>query len=184
MMILFKFFLCCLVIIIQCGFTQDYIRYTEVKSYGKILQPNYQIKTERVYLGIYTNTCYFNGKNRVFVSGFSSSLKTPPFTYDNVDYVPSVELVKKYNKAYNAGLRVGDELLEYNGKEITNEKHLTLLISRTYIGTISRIKFRRNGFIYDITILPEIREIGHSFYTPVFVYKVDCSRILQIIQNS
>lgn len=148
----------------------------------QIIPPNYNIKTDQIYLGIHTNTCYINNKPKVIVAGFLSSSKTPLKKQNNTIYVPSFQNVIQNNPSYQAGLRLGDEILAYNGKEVTNEKHLTLLISRTLIGTTARIKLLRKGEIYEASIFPEVRYANGSLYNDLVVYKWSCANLHHLIR--
>lgn len=150
------------------------------QSNGHIIHPNYNVRTNKIYLGLYTHTCYINGRQGVFVAGFTSSLHTPLKQYNDIIYVPSYQTVLDHNPAYQGGLRIGDEILVYNEKLVTNEKHLSLLISRTLIDTSVRIKFNRNGQIGEVSLFPEIKELGVSLHDYHIVYKKDCHFLQQV----
>lgn len=168
------------VMIMECSIVNADI--PSLQYQREIIYPNYHIKTDQIYLGIRTNTCYFNGKSRVVVAGFLSSLKMPLKKHNNIMYVPSLQNVVRYNPSYQAGLRFGDEILEYNGQDVNNERHFTLLISRTLIGTSARIKVLRGGDVYEMSIFPEIRYVDGSLYNNLVVYKLSCDELYYLMK--
>lgn len=170
-----------LVVVIMMEHSVVYANVPSSQYERQIISANHNIRTDQIYLGIYTNTCYINGKSRIILSGFLSSLKMPLRKQNNTVYVPPFQTVIQNNPSYQAGLRVGDEILSYNGIEVNNERHLTLLISRTLIGTTARIRFLRKGQIYEVSIFPEVKYASGSLYKDVVAYKWNCSSILEVM---
>lgn len=165
-----------LLIIMGYGVAYAYIPFSEFN--GEVLRPNHKIKTQKkIYLGIRTQTCYVNGRKGVYIAGFSSSTKTPVKVYNNTVYVPSLRTVLKHNPAYSAGLRVGDEILEYNEKQVHNERHLTLLIAKSIVGSVAIIKIRRNNQIQLFHLLPEMKKYGINMHDYAVAYKRSCEEL-------
>lgn len=165
----------------ELSFANDYIPLSQ--SWGEIISPNYQIKTRQIRLGIYTHTCYINNRLGVFVAGYVAPLKYLPKSINGTVFVPTFKTVVTNNRAFEAGLRIGDEILEYNERTINNEKHLTLLISRTKIGTMPTIKiYRQKSGYHDFAVFPEIKQANNYDYS--FVYKLkNCDDIRKILAS-
>lgn len=168
--------------VIEYSFAHTYISLSEARktygNYGMLREPNSNIRTNQIYIGLSVEVCYPDDMKRILVSGFASSLKVPPKYENDKIFVPTFNTVKQTNPAYKAGLRIGDEILEYNDIVVTNDNHLYLLISRTLIGTSPKIKYRRNGKIHLTVVHPEIRKFGINLNTHRFLYKVECDDIL------
>ena len=171
-----------LILISGYGFSNSYW-IPAYKANGKIISPNYRIQTNQIYLGLHVDTCFRNGKNRILVTGFYSSLKTPPIISNGTVMVPTYTLVQKGNPAYNAGLRIGDEILTYNEKTVLSESHLTLLISRTIIGFSPKILILREGKTVLIAVQPEVKKNGTTLHQYSYLYKVECSNLGNHVQN-
>lgn len=60
--------------------------------------------------------------------------------------------VTKQGPAYRAGLRRGDIILEYNGKQITESAILRNLVAQSKIGSIVSLKIFRDGHIYTVSV--------------------------------
>lgn len=160
------------------SYAYTYIPLSEApKNYTELIEPNPNIRTNQIYIGLHTDVCYVDGTKRILVTGFASSLKAPPKYEKDRIVVPTFNTIKQTNRAYLEGLRIGDEILEYNDIVVTNDKHLYLLISKTLIGTTPKIKFRRKGRTYLIAIVPEIRKFGINLNTHRFLYKLECHEI-------
>lgn len=62
--------------------------------------------------------------------------------------------VLKDSPAYKSGLKIGDVIIGYNGKDFKNMQELRLLIAESVPGKKSRITIFRNGKKYEKDILP------------------------------
>jgi len=60
--------------------------------------------------------------------------------------------VTKQGPAYKAGLKRGDIILEYSGKQITESAILRNLVAQSKIGSIANIKFLRDAQYYSVNI--------------------------------
>ncbi|HEY9173833.1 MAG TPA: Do family serine endopeptidase, partial [Verrucomicrobiae bacterium] len=69
--------------------------------------------------------------------------------------------VTKDSPAEDAGLKEGDVIIEFNGKKVTDSRHLRLLVSQTAPGTKADVKLLRDGKEKNLTVkLGELPEGG------------------------
>ncbi len=69
--------------------------------------------------------------------------------------------VTKDSPAEDAGLKEGDVIIEFNGKKVTDSRHLRLMVSQTAPGTKADVKLLRDGQQKTLTVkLGELPEGG------------------------
>jgi len=65
--------------------------------------------------------------------------------------------------AEKAGLKVGDEILEINGKKVKSFEDLILILREKETFTEITLKIRRKDQVFDITLIPEFKE-GYNIF--------------------
>jgi serine protease Do len=69
--------------------------------------------------------------------------------------------VTQDSPAAHAGLKEGDVITEFNGKKVTDSRHLRLMVSQTAPGTKAEVKLLRDG---DVVRMPLDRIGVRNFY--------------------